>query len=185
MLCALSRWMISRAADTGKALPRSVERHTGRCRACGEYVRFAASLKNKLDGEREAFLAAVPGFPLNEAAWDAASAPRTERSSSGRRFALRPLPAAAGVLVIASAAVLLFLVVLREPAPRPEDRAAGQAALKSLFAAPDDLRGALTGAESSLEQERRVLEKSIAAAAEYLQARLNIRIERKAPAKGA
>jgi hypothetical protein len=178
MLCALSRWMISRAADTGKALPRSVERHTGRCRACGEYARFAASLKDRFDGEREAFLTAVPGFPLNKAAWDVASTPTAERFSLGRRFALRPLPAAAGVLIIA-AAVLLFLVVLREPAPRPDDRAAAQAALKSLFAAPDELKGALSGAESSLEQERRVLEESIATAAEYIQARLNIRIERR------
>lgn len=183
MLCALSRWMISRAADTGKALPRSVERHTGRCRACGEYARFAASLKDKFDGEREAFLTEVPGFPLNEAAWDAASTPRAERSSLERRFALRPLPAAAGVLVIASAAVLLFLVVLRKPAPRPEDRAAARAALKSIVAAPDGFQGAVIEAESSLDKERRILERSIASAVEYLQARLNIRIERRDPPK--
>lgn len=185
MWCALSRWMISRAADTGKRPPRSVERHIGRCGACGEYARFTASLKARFKGERHGFLAAVPGSPLNGWAWADASSPTAERNSRGRRFALRPLPAVAGALVVAAAAVLLFLVVHREPAPRPEDRAAAQAALKSIFAAPDDLRGALTDAASSLERERRVLEKSIASAAEYLQAQLNIRIERKASAKGA
>jgi hypothetical protein len=184
MFCALSRWMISRAADTGKKPPRSIERHIGRCRACGKYARFAASLKDKFDGEREAFLAAVPGSPMNEAAWDAGPASKGTPASFGRRFALRPLPAAAGVLVVAATALFLFRVVLHDPTPRPEDRAAAQAALKSLFTAPEDLRGALSGAESSLEQERRVLEKSIASAAEYLQARLNIRIERKASSKG-
>jgi hypothetical protein len=183
MWCALSRWMISRAADTGKKPPRSVARHLERCGACGEYARFAASLKDRLDGERDAFLAAVPGFALNEAAWDAGPAPKTAPAALGWRFVLRPLPAAAGGLVVVVAAVLLFQLVLREPAPRPEDRAAGQAALKSIFAAPADLGGALTDAESSLEQERRVLEKSISSAAEYLQAQLNIRIVRKPPTK--
>lgn len=183
MRCALSRWMISRAADTGKKPPRSVERHIGRCGACRDYARFTASLEDRFDGGREAFLAEVPGFPLNETAWDAAAGQEDRPASFGRRFALRPLPASAGVLVIAAAAVLLFRVVAREPGPRPEDRTAAQAALKSLLAAPDDLKGALTGAESSLERERRILEKSIASAAEYLQARLNIKIERRGPAR--
>lgn len=185
MWCALSRWMISRAADTGKKPPRSVARHLERCGACGEYARFAASLKDRLDGEREAFLAAVPGFPLSETAWDAGPAPKNEPAALGRRFALRPLPVAAGLLVVAVAAVLIFRVVLREPAPRPEDRAAAQAALKSILAAPDELGGALTGAESSLERERLVLEKSIASAAEYLQAQLNIKIVRRGTSKSS
>jgi hypothetical protein len=67
--------------------------------------------------------------------------------------------------------------------PTPEDRAAAQAAVRSILTAPDGLRGALTDAESSLERERRVLERSVASAAEYLQARLNIRIERRDPQK--
>ena len=184
MRCALSRWMISRAADTGKKPPRSVERHIGRCGACGEYARFAASLKDRFAGDRGAFLAGVPEFPSNEAIWDRPETASGWRPSFGRRLALRPLPAAAGVLVVAAAAVFLFRVVLREPGmPTPEDRAAAQAAVRSVFAAPDGLRGALTEAESSLEKERRILERSVASAAEYLQARLNIRIERRDPAK--
>jgi hypothetical protein len=183
MRCALSRWMISRAADTGKKPPRSVERHIGRCGACGEYARFAASLKDRFAGDRGAFLAGMPEFPSNVAVWDRPGTAAEKRPSFGRRLLLHPLPAAAGVLAFAAAALFLVRVVLREPVPTPEDRAAAQAAIKSIFAAPDGFRGALTEAESSLDRERRILEKSVASAAEYLQARLNIRIERRDPQK--
>lgn len=183
MLCALSRWMISRAADTGKTPPRFVERHLRRCRACAEYARFAASLPARFSGDKDAFLAAVPEFPLDEAAWAKDPVRADEPTSLGRRFALRPIPAVAGTLVVVAAGFLVYRLVVPGPRPTAEDRAAAQAAIKTLVAAPESVQGALVGAESSLEQERRVLEKSIAWAAEYLQARLNIKIERKGPAQ--
>jgi len=181
MLCALSRWMISRAADTAKTPPRVVERHLRRCRACAESARFASSLPARFTGDKDAFLAAVPDFPLDEAAWTKEPARTNERTSLYRRFALRPVPAVAGILAVVAAAFLVYRLAVREPGPTPEDLAAGRAALQSLVAAPESVQSALAGAASSLEQERRVLEKSIASAAEYLQARLNIKIERKIP----
>ena len=63
------------------------------------------------------------------------------------------------------------------------DRAAARAAFKSIVAAPDGFRVALTEAESSLEKEKRIWESSVVSAVEYLQARLNIRIERRDPPK--
>jgi len=183
MLCAFSRWMISGAADTGKKPPRIVERHIRRCAACAEYARFASSLPARFAGDKDAFLAAVPEIPLDEAAWAKEPVRADERTSSGRRFALRPVPAVAGILVVVAAAFLVYRLAVREPGPTPEERAAGRAALKSLVSAPGELEGALTEAESSLEREGLILEKSIASAAEYLQARLNIKIERKDPAK--
>ena len=179
MLCGLSRWMISRAADTGKKPPRLVERHIRRCGACAEYAHFASSLPARFAGDKDAFLTAVPEFPWDEAARAKEPVQANERTSSGRRFALRPVPAVAGILVVVAAAFLVYRLAVREPGPTPEEQAAGRAALKSLVAAPNEFEGALTKAESSLEQERRILEKSVASAAEYLQARLNIKIERK------
>jgi hypothetical protein len=41
----------------------------------------------------------------------------------------------------------------------------------------------VTEAESSLGREREIVERSLASAAEYLQARLNVRIERRMAAK--
>jgi len=74
---------------------------------------------------------------------------------------------------------VLFQVVLREAPPSAEDRAAIRAALKSYVTATDKWPAVITEAESSLVREREILERSLLSAAEYLQARLNIRIERR------
>jgi len=183
MLCHLARKAISGSEDRGKALPRWAGRHIGRCEACREHARFAASLKTRLAGDRAAFLAAVSEFPLSEAAWDEAGSGRKERIPFGRRLGLHPVPAVAGVLAVAAAAFLVFRTVPREPMPTVADREAARAAFRSVVSAPDGFLSALSGAESSLEKEKRVLERSVASAAEYLQARLNIRIERRDPSK--
>lgn len=185
MRCKLSRWMISRTEDTGKKLPGFAGRHIGRCRACGEFVRTSVSLSSRLRDERAVWLAKVPDFALSfegEAgpAEAAARAAMTEKLASRRPWLrLRPLPVAAAALVVVAAALVLFRLVPQAPTPSAEDRAAARAAIAELQSAPGKLQGIIGGAESSLERERRILERSLSSAVEYLQARLNIKIERK------
>jgi hypothetical protein len=187
MLCTLSRWMISRAEDTGKALPRFVERHVKRCGACREYARSSASLSTGLKAERSAFLARVPEFtvrplsPGETPATEPRSVAAVDRKPRRQTLFLRPLPAAAAVLIIAIGAFVVLRIGRRGPELSPQDRAAVMAAIKSVSGAPAELGGAVGVAESSLDKERRVLERSLASAAEYLQARLNIKIERRNP----
>jgi hypothetical protein len=179
MFCHLTRWLISRAVDQGKKLPRFAERHAVRCGACREYALFTASLPSRLSGERPAFLAAVPDFPLREAKGVEDGADRGGRKIFLRRLVLHPFPAAAAALIVIAGALILFQVVLRESSPSPEDRAAALAALKSVTAAPDGFQGMVKEAESPLARERQILERSVVSAVEYLQARLNIKIERR------
>jgi hypothetical protein len=178
MFCKLTRWLISREADRGKKTPRFALRHAERCGACREYERFVTSLPSRFAGDRSAFLAAVPGFPLNEAGWAGTVDDQGKRKTVRPRFVLRPLPAAVAALAIVTGALVLFQVVLRVPSPSPRERAAVLAALKAVTAAPDDLQGIVREAESPLARESQILEKSVLSAVEYLQARLNIRIER-------
>lgn len=188
MLCMISRWMVSRAEDTGKKLPRFAVRHAKRCGACREFARSSASLSTGLEAERAAFLDGVPEF-------SAATLPATEISTTERGGVagadrrpsrqwpfLRPLPAAAiAVFLIAIGAFVVFRIGRHEPEFSAQDRAAAMAAIKSVSSAPGELGGVVGEAESSLDKERQILEKSLAAAAEYLQARLNIKIERRNP----
>jgi hypothetical protein len=185
MLCTLSRWLISRAEDTGKALPRFAGRHVRRCPACGEFARTAATLSSRLRSERSSWLAGVPDFAVDRGP-DATPGPAAKAGAREPRrswLSLRPLPVAAAATFIVAGALLLFQVVLKEPAPTAEERAAAMAALKTITSAPQGLQGFLGAAESPLARERRVLEKSVSSAVEYLQARLNIRIERREPPK--
>ncbi len=185
MLCKLSRWMISRAEDTGKKLPRIVDRHLGRCSKCRERARASMSLSSRLRGERSAWLAGVPEFPAVPGS-DRVR-PRTElgaaetaRPKSRRPWlALRPLPVAASVIVLVAAGLVLFRVRPREPGPSAEDRMAARAAIKTLTSAPEGIQGVVGEAESPLDKERQILERSLTSAVDYLQARLNIKIERK------
>jgi hypothetical protein len=180
MVCRLARRMISRAEDCGTKPPRWVGRHAARCGACLEYARFTDSLKTRLAAEKPGVLDAAPEFPLDQAAWAQAGTGREKRASLVRRLTLHPFPAAAAALLVVAAGLVLFQVALREPSPpSAEDRAAVRAALRSFAAAPDEFPGVVTEAESSLMREREILKRSLASAAEYLQARLNIKIERR------
>ena len=183
MLCTLSRWLISRAEDSGKALPGFAGRHVRQCRACAEFARTTATLSSRLRSERSAWLAEVPDFAVDRGP-DPAPRPAAKAGAREPRrswLALRPLPVAAAALVIVAGGLILFQVVLKEPAPTAEDRAAAMAALKTITSAPQGLQGFIGAAESPLDRERRILENSVSSAVEYLQARLNIRIERREP----
>lgn len=183
MLCTISRWMISRAEDTGKKLPGFVERHIGHCRGCGAFVRASMSLSAGLKAGRSDLLAGVPDFVIDlegtRVAGERRAAATTSRAPHRFLFGLRPLPVAAAALLMAVTGVLLFQVTRREPAPAAQDLSAARAAIKSLTSAPQELPGVVGQAESALDRERRILEKSLVSAVDYLQARLNITIERK------
>jgi hypothetical protein len=85
--------------------------------------------------------------------------------------------------MLVAAGFVLFRVISREPAPSAENRVAARAAIKTLTSAPEGLPGVFGEAESSLDKERQILERSITSAVDYLQARLNIRVERKVAPK--
>jgi hypothetical protein len=179
MICNLTRWLISRAEDRGKEMPRFAERHAARCEACRDYALFAASLSSRLSGEAPAFLAKAPGSPLDPAAWAAEGDGRGTGAPFRRRFVLHPFPAAAAVLVVAASALILFMVVRREPALTSAEKQAVIASLKSVVAAPAEFSLAVEEVGSPLARERQILERSVLSAVEYLQARLNIKIEKK------
>ena len=185
MLCRIVRWEISKAEDRAARPPRWVERHVARCGPCREYARFTACLKGRLAAEKDAFLRAVPEFPVNAEAWDRDEEGGKGRVPQRRMFFLRPLPAAAAGFAVLAAALVLWQVAVKEPGPTPEDRAAALAAFKSVAAAADEIPAAVTRAESTLEREREILRSSLASAAEYLQARLNVKIERRGTAKSS
>jgi hypothetical protein len=183
MLCSFSRWMISRAEDTGKKLPAIVERHLGRCGACARFARSSASVSSRLRAERPDWLAQAPEFAVDLGP-GAPPRPVIERSARvphRPRLSLRPLPVAAAALIIVAGALVLFQVVLKKPAPTAGERAAALAALRTITAAPQGLQGVVGDAASPLDQERRTLERSLTSAVEYLQARLNVKIERREP----
>ena len=180
MLCHLTRWFISRAEDGGKTGPRFAERHAARCEACREYARFTASLSARLGAEVPSLFDRVPEATPTLEGVDAGAARSGRLAPSGRRpVALRPLPLASAAVALGALLLVMALAVLRQPGFSPADRREALAALKSATAAPEELGGAVAGAEYSLERERQILEQSILSALDYLQKRLDIKVERR------
>lgn len=176
MNCLLTRWMISRFEDTGKAMPPWAARHLERCAACRSFSSFSRALPSRLFGEVPASLTAAPDVHPERN-------PRlseTSPSSGPARFRsfFRPVPAAALVLLLVAGA-FLFQGVWRGSAISAEKARAALADLKRVTAVPDDWPGIVTAAESPLERERLILENAARSAYAYLQDRLNITIERK------
>jgi len=178
MFCNLTRWMISRAEDRGKKMPGFAARHAGRCRTCREYSGFAESLSSRLAKDTSSFLARIQDFVPEPSAPSAENAERATQERRRRRLAFHPFPAAAAALVVLASALILTLIARRESAPSPLEKEAALAILKSVSGVPAELQGAVVEAESSLANERLILEKSVLSAVEYLRARLNIKIER-------
>jgi len=178
MLCHLTRWLISRTADTGKKMPTWAVRHAERCEACRSYASFAGSLPSRLPGELPSFLAGVPAVHPNRN-FSASGEPAAPRPYRFRSF-LRPLPVAALVLALAGG-VFLFRGLRSGSVFTPEKARAAMTELRRVTAIPEDWPVVLTAAESSLERERLVLENSARSAYAFLQDRLNITIERKEP----
>jgi hypothetical protein len=176
MLCHLTRWFISRSEDEGTARPRFAERHASRCGACREYARFVSSLSARMGAETPSFLAQAPEASPSLEGIDARGL-RSRRRASGRRpVFLRPLPLASAAVTLVALLFIFAPAVFRTPGLSPADRQAAFAVLKTVTAAPDELGGAVAGAESSLDREREILEKSVISALDYVQTRLNVRV---------
>ena len=188
MMCLLIRRLISRAEDRGAPLPGPAERHVARCEACREFARSTASLGERLAAEVPSVLDRAPETRL-DAVFAAGPAGPARATGGTRRFrprlvALRPVPAVAAALAVAAVALVLFFrVPPRRPAAPPSAEAPVLAGLRSIAAARAGFPTAIGGAEATLAGERAVLERSVLSTLEYLQAQLNIRIERRDPPK--
>lgn len=178
MLCPLIRWLISRKADTGKAMPGWAARHAGRCEACRDFAAFAESLPARLSEDVAAHLAAVPGSVARKNLSESIVSPAERRA--GHRFFLRPVPAA--VLIAAlflGTGLFLILGVRRGPTYSAEEARAAFAGLKRMTTVTEEWPGVVAAFESSLDKERLILEKAARSAYTRLQDRLKITIERK------
>ena len=162
MLCALTRWLISRREDTGRRLPAWAEGHLRGCPSCGEFARLVSSW-----GERSAELLA----------FDPADLARTGRilSRSAAGEELRPgaakerkwMPVAALAFVFAAVILgAIWLALPRTPAPPSLKRIIDPEELIAL-------REEVATVESPLRQEMDRLEQNLDAAINFLISRLD------------
>jgi len=162
MLCAFTKWLLSRREDTGRRLPSWAESHLHRCPSCLEFARLLSTW-----GEQSA----------EHSAFDQAETDRSRRIRFRRAAGERPRP---GVglfpkrIPVAALAVVFAVVVLgaiwmalpRTPAIPSLDRIINPEEVSAL-------RGEIATVESPLRQEMEGLEQKLDAAVNFLISRLD------------
>jgi len=162
MLCAWTKWLISRREDTGRRFPSWAEGHLRRCPSCREFARLVSSWKEQRADLRvfDQADAARSRRILFHAAAGEEPQPRADLPS--KRI---PVPALAAVFAAVVLAVL-WLILPRTPA------------LPSLGEIIDPervsaLREEVATVDSPLRQEMDGLERQLDAAINYLISRLD------------
>jgi len=152
MVCALTKWLISRREDTGRVLPAWAEGHLRGCPSCGEFARLVSSWAEQRSDWRALDLSRPP----------AEESPRLRAVLARRR-----VPAAALAMVFA--AVLLGALWLAWP------RTPGLPSLDELIDRQKVslLREEIATVENPLRQEMDGLEQELSGAINFLISRLD------------
>ncbi len=175
MFCAIYKWLISQAVNSGKPLPGRLLRHTRRCASCHEFAQFCGSLRPKLAQDKRAVLdhhtdefnQKIMSALSKELSSIPAAQPGIQKSKT-QRPALIPVLAAA-LLVLA---VSLSIILLRAPRSEKEISLVRISEVVSA-ASPEDVLGRL---ETPLEKEYVELKQTLNSTTKFLLSSLNYHI---------
>jgi hypothetical protein len=179
MFCAIYKWLISQAVNSGKPLSGRLLRHTQRCSSCHEFAQFCESLKAKLAQDKQAILdnhdKALDQKLISAVHKELTSIPGRQAELQKKktlRPALVPILAAA-FLILAVSISIIFLSV-----PRSEKEISlGRISELVSRASPEDVLGRF---ESPLEKEYRELKQTLDSTTKFLLSSLNYHIGQQA-----
>ncbi len=169
MLCPWNRWRISKALDTDRSLPSSLERHLQSCDACRSYFRFSTSLPQKSEADLAALLSADAG-DLSTRILAGLDGELPDRAGRKRR---RPLLVPALSTALTVTAVLLGFFLLR-PSPSPDLSQLNP--LSEWKNAESSLSNLVVSLDSPYRTELENLRSSLSATAEFFRGFLDIRL---------
>lgn len=162
MLCALTKWLISRREDTGKILPSWAEGHLRRCPCCLEFARRVSSWR-----EQSADLRSFDQADIARSRRILSRPAAGEELQRGTAQGRKRIPAAAFAVVFAAVMLgVIWLALPRTPALPSLDRIIDPEKVSAL-------REEIATVESPLRQEMDGLEQKLDAAISFLISRLD------------
>ena len=162
MLCALTKWLISRREDTGRRLPSWAEGHLRRCPSCLEFARLVSSW-----GEQRADLRTFDQADTARGRRIRFRSAAGEQPQPGHGQIRRWMPVAA--LAAVFAAVMLGVLWLALPRTQPLPSLEQIIDLEKVSALQEEI----TTVENPLRQEMDGLEQKLDAAINFLISRLD------------
>lgn len=179
MFCAIYKWLISQAANSGKPLSGRVLHHIHRCDSCNEFSQICGSLREKFAQDKQAILdnhdKTVDQKLIAVLSKELASMPDRQaelRRPRRQRPALVPVLAAAFLVVAVSISIVLLTV------PRAEKTTSlGRISELVSAASPEDV---LAKFETPLEKEYQELKQTLGSATKFLLSSFNYHIGQQA-----
>jgi hypothetical protein len=179
MFCAIYKWLISQAANSGKPLSGRLLLHTRRCDSCHEFAQFCGSLKTKLAQDKQAILDShektVDQKIIAMLSKELASIPGRQaepRRSRTQRPALVPVLAAAFFVLAVSISIIYFTALRSE-----KEISLGRISELVSRASPEDVLGRF---ESPLEREYLELKQTLDSTTKFLLSSFNYHIGQQA-----
>jgi len=172
MFCAIYKWKISQAMDSGKTISSNVHKHMRRCDSCREYAELCTSLKPKFTQDKQVILEDFDET-LNKKIMQVIPK-RAELGTEPHRrtFALIPSFAAAIIVLVISISIILLILPRSKQTP-----SLGQISTLISAASPENV---LLKVESPLEKEYAEIKRTLESTSKFLISSFDFRIGQQA-----
>lgn len=179
MICALSKWFISRSLDLDKEVPGFVRNHLKKCDSCREFLQFSQTLEEKAALDASSVIRETPDSVLDKVKPTVFKPPRPQAKSRLRQT-LVP------VVSISMAAILITIFVLFRPSQSPPPQlneglsllTEGDSFLFGKDSTPrESLQSLASQLESPFDREWLSLKNAVKSASDRLSSRLDLKIE--------
>lgn len=175
MICSISKWLLSGAFDSHKAIPKFLRPHINRCTTCQDFIHLSQTLEKQAGDDARIIIQETPDS-LQEKMKSQPLQPVEQKAQTWRR-PRKLIP----TISVSLAAILLavFLVFQQPKVPSPS---IGMDSF-FMFGKSSVLKGTLqklaAQIESPYDAEWNHLKKNVISAAEHLRTHLNLKLDPK------
>jgi hypothetical protein len=169
MICFISKWLISGALDSHRAIPGFLRPHINRCVSCRDFIQISQTLEKRAVKDAQFIIKKTPDSLLEKVKEQPFQPVEQKRQTWGPR---KLIP----VVSVSLAAILLAVFLLFQPSKAPS------LGMNSLFMFGRDLlpggtiQRLASQIESPYDAEWNSLKKNVKSAADHLRAQLDLKI---------
>lgn len=176
MLCAITKWFISRALDTNKEMPVLFRRHLTKCASCREFVWASRRIETRAARDAGQLMEKTPAG-LSERIKANVFQPDDSPQEAYKPLKTRSrwlIPMASTAAAAALLAVILFVQPFQNQKQTPDNKELSL--FNSLTRPAEKVKNVSLEVESPYERELETLRKAARSASRYVLDKLDLRI---------
>ncbi len=171
MICSISKWLISGAFDSHRAIPSFLQPHISRCASCQEFIQFSQTLERRASEDSQHVIQEIPDSLLDRVKAQPIQLIEQEKQTWGPR---KLIPIAS----VSLAAILIAVFLFFQPSRTPSSRGMDSFFMFGRDSLPGgSLQKLASQVESPYDAEWNSIKKSVKSAAENLKAQLDLKAE--------